>query len=168
MSIKRSRTWMRRSNPGVDRGSPAQDLQLSQEEYQELVERDKANANAVMECFINDSVLVVHSPLALPPDLKSYEKAVAGWDGAEWRDAVDKELSNFNSRDIARKASQEGKAMKTKLVLKYTSTENYELKRKARLVVCGYNQVPGVDFQESYAPTTNNDEHRDFWEATSG
>ncbi len=69
---------------------------------------------------------------------------------------MDKELSNFNSRDIARKASQEGKATKTKLVLKYTYTENYELKRKARLVVCGYSQIPGVDFQETYAPTTNN------------
>jgi hypothetical protein len=65
------------------RGFPAQDLQLSPEEYEKLEERDKANANAVMECFINDS---------------SYEEAVAGWDDAEWREAVDKELSNFNSR----------------------------------------------------------------------
>jgi hypothetical protein len=88
-------------------GSPAQDLQLSPE-YEELVERDKANANAVMECFINDFALVVHSPLALPPDPKSYEEAAAEWDGAEWREAVDKELSNFNSREIARNASQEG------------------------------------------------------------
>jgi hypothetical protein len=46
--------------------------------------------------------------------------------------------------------------MKTKLVLKHTYAENYELKRKARLVVCEYSQVPGVDFQETYAPTTNN------------
>jgi hypothetical protein len=69
---------------------------------------------------------------------------------------VDKELSNFNSRGIAREADQSGKAMKTKLVLKYTYTENYELKSKARLVVCGYSQVQGVDFQETYAPTTNN------------
>jgi hypothetical protein len=30
------------------------------------------------------------------------------------------------------------------------------VKRKARLVVCGYSQIPGVDFQETYAPTTNN------------
>jgi hypothetical protein len=39
---------------------------------------------------------------------------------------VDRELSNFNSRDIVLEAHQEGNAMKTKLVLKYTYTENYE------------------------------------------
>jgi hypothetical protein len=98
----------------------------------------------------------VHTPLALPPDPKSYEEAMAQWDCKEWRAAVDKELSNFNSRGIAREADQNGKAMKTKLVLKYTYTENYELKRKTRFVVCGYSQVQGVDFQETYAPTTNN------------
>ncbi len=42
------------------------------------------------------------------------------------------------------------------MVLKYTYTANYELKRKARLVMSGYSQIPGVDFQETYAPTTNN------------
>ncbi len=110
----------------------------------------------MLECYFNDFALSVHVPLALPPDPTSYEAAVGGWDGAEWRAAVDKELSNFNSRDIVLEAQQDGKAMKTKLVLKYTCTENYELKRKARLVVCGYSQIPGVDFQETYAPTTNN------------
>jgi hypothetical protein len=57
---------------------------------------------------------------------------------------------------IVRKAEQEGKALKTKIVLKYTYDDNYQLKRKARLVVCGYSQIAGVDFQETYAPTTNN------------
>jgi hypothetical protein len=26
---------------------------------------------------------------------------------------------------------------------------------RARLVACGYSQIPGVDFQESYAPVIN-------------
>jgi hypothetical protein len=57
---------------------------------------------------------------------------------------------------IVRKAAQEGKALKTKIVLNYTYDDNYQLKSKARLVVCGYSQIAGVDFQEIYAPTTNN------------
>ena len=35
----------------------------------------------------------------------------------------------------------------------------FEIKRDgqfcARLVACGYSQIPGVDFQNSYAPTIN-------------
>lgn len=31
---------------------------------------------------------------------------------------------------------------------------NYTLKRKARYVVCGYSQIQGVDYNETYAPTT--------------
>ena len=27
---------------------------------------------------------------------------------------------------------------------------------RARLVACGYTQIPGIDFQNSYAPTINN------------
>jgi hypothetical protein len=140
----------------AESGDSAAYFGLTSEQYEELVRRDQNNANAVLECYFNDFALSVHAPLALPPDPISYEAAVGGWDGAEWRAAVDKELSNFNSRDIVREAPQDDKAMKTKLVLKYTYTENYELKSKARLVVCGYSQIPGVDFQETYAPTTNN------------
>jgi hypothetical protein len=45
--------------------------------------RDEINANAVMECYVNDFALVVHTPLALPPDPKSYEEAMAQWDCKE-------------------------------------------------------------------------------------
>ncbi len=65
---------------------------------QEIEEHDEINANAVMECYINDFALVVHTPLALPPDPNSYEEAMPQWDRKEWRAAVDKKLSNFNSR----------------------------------------------------------------------
>jgi hypothetical protein len=44
--------------------------------------------------------------------------------------------------------------MKTKLVLKYTYTADYQLKRKVRFVVCGYSQIKNLDYTETFAPTT--------------
>jgi hypothetical protein len=34
---------------------------------------------------------------------------------------------------------------------------------RARLVACGYSQVPGVDFTESFAPVLNDVSFRLYW-----
>jgi hypothetical protein len=61
----------------------------------------------------------VHQPLALPPDPKSVEEALAGPERLEWIKAIIAELEKFDSRAIIMSAFQTGKAMKIKMVLKY-------------------------------------------------
>ena len=130
---------------------------LTPEEFEEQREQDEHAAYFTLENFFNDLVcLTVHAPIALPPDPKNLDAALAQADGPLWDLAVRKELNNFDSRGILNEAEQTGHAMKTKLVLKYTYTDSYELKRKVRFVVCGYSQRPDVDYGDTYAPTTTN------------
>jgi WD40 repeat protein len=72
------------------------------------------------------------------------------WQQKKWRLAVTKEVGKMNTLkvwELVKRASipADRKCIKRKWI--------FEIKRdgtfKARLVACGYSQVPGVDFQES-------------------
>jgi Reverse transcriptase (RNA-dependent DNA polymerase) len=78
------------------------------------------------------------------------------WQRNRWREAIEKELNKMNQQNvwtvIKRDAMEKGrKCIKYKWV--------FDIKRdgifRARLVACGYSQVPGVDFKESYSPVIN-------------
>ena len=76
---------------------------------------------------------------------------------ARWRVAIRKEIKSLAEirkvwRKIKRSAMPKGRrCVKSKWV--------FDIKRsglfKVRLVACGYSQIPGVDFTESYAPVIN-------------
>jgi hypothetical protein len=71
-----------------------------------------------------------------------------------WYDAVDAELKILQEQGTFGEAEQFGKAMKTKFVYTTSFKPDFTIKYKARLVVCGYSQIYGVDYEETYAPTT--------------
>jgi hypothetical protein len=52
-------------------------------------------------------------------------------------EAIQKEVEQFDTYYIFKKADPVGHAMKTKLVFTVTLKSDYTLKYKARLVVCG-------------------------------
>lgn len=81
------------------------------------------------------------------PDLKFREK---------WRSAITKELTSMEKRAVW-KIIKRSKMPKNRRCVK--SKWVFDIKRsgifKVRLVACGYTQVPGVDFTDSYAPVIN-------------
>ena len=74
----------------------------------------------------------------------------------KWREATQKEFSKMNGKKVWKKIKrsdmEEGRrCVKHRWVL--------EIKRsgvfRARLVACGYSQIPGTDFSQVYAPVAN-------------
>eukprot|EP01034_Spumella_vulgaris_P047276 gene47276-biopygen5902 len=120
-------------------------------------ELDADHAFFALERWANEVIcLNVHAPLSLPPDPKSCEEAVSGPEGTKWVAAMDKELKSLTDHGTMVDAEeQEGPAMKTKWVLKNNYTADYDVKCKARLVVCGYSQRRLIDYGETFAPTTS-------------
>ena len=75
--------------------------------------------------------------ISLPSDPKSIE----WFNEEEWFNAIQKEAQIFRDRKIFRKAPQHGRAMKSKIVLRYMFKNDFTIKFKARLVACGYIQL---------------------------
>ena len=81
------------------------------------------------------------------PDLRVREK---------WRQAIEKEYHDMLERGVweeikMNKVPTNRRLLGTKWVFKIKRNGTY----RARLVVLGYHQVPGLEFQENFAPVVN-------------
>ena len=73
-----------------------------------------------------------------------------------WREAIRKEYRDMNTR-VVWKIIKRSMIPKDRRVVK--SKWVFKIKRNgifcARLVACGYSQIPGIDFSASYSPVIN-------------
>ena len=78
------------------------------------------------------------------------------WQRLKWRAAITKEFDKMESQKVW-KVIKRSEMPKGRRCVKHKWV--FEIKRngvfRARLVACGYSQVPGVDFTETYAPVVN-------------
>ena len=79
----------------------------------------------------------------------------------KWQEAIRKELHDMNNRKVWRKIKrnqipQGRRCVKNKWVFKIKRNGTF----RARLVACGYSQVPGEDFSEHFAPVVHDITYR--------
>ena len=84
---------------------------------------------------------------------------IAHWpDSEEWYQATNAENESIAEHNVFQVVDNlpEGRtALKAKYIYKVKYDANKKLKRKARLVIKGYSQIKGVDFNKVFAPVVN-------------
>ncbi|KAG5881366.1 hypothetical protein JTB14_005193 [Gonioctena quinquepunctata] len=79
------------------------------------------------------------------------KEALNGNNRFHWQDAIEQEFENRTWNFIEQPENIE--AIKTKLVFKTKYNKNGGIEKfKARVVALGNTQIPGIDFDQTYAP----------------
>ncbi|KAI3780168.1 hypothetical protein L2E82_10129 [Cichorium intybus] len=101
------------------------------------------------DTFISDRTLINLDEPA------NYQEAVAGPESAKWKEAMDSEIKSMYDNQVWNLVDnvQGGKTVRCKWIFKKTTDMDGKVHTfKARLVVKGFTQTPGVDYDETFSP----------------
>ena len=118
----------------------------------------RSNLPTRLESVSNVDMIVDNKPQSLLIPLTLTE-ALSGPDSIHWHAAWQKEMDKIADRqtwitiDAEEASSKLSTALKSKFTFRLTCLIDGTWKYKVRLVACGYSQVAGNDFHETFAPT---------------
>jgi hypothetical protein len=106
-----------------------------------------------------DLLISTLTDTGLPPNPETYEEAVQGSEKEKWEEAMRRELNALKSTGTYELVTVDRKTTNvigTKWVLRRKLNKDGSIERyKGRLVAKGFQQIPGVDCGETFAPTGN-------------
>jgi hypothetical protein len=113
--------------------------------------------NEVME--VDMVISSNYNKLELPPVPKSVDDALKGPYRDEWIAAIVAELEQIHDRNTFEIIEDPTglRVAKMRLLFQPAFDNDMNIKFKARLVLCGYSQIYGVDYKEAYSPTIARD-----------
>ena len=95
--------------------------------------------------------------LGLPRIPRTVEEALAGEDADKWREAIDSELKQLEQKAaftiVDYETYKTRSPAKSRFVLDIKFDVDMSIRYKARLVLCGYSQIKGYNYYQTYAPT---------------
>lgn len=129
----------------------------SEYETDDNYENEESDDEVVFTATV-DASKGVHRTIKLPPIPKHLAEALdeSNTNHNEWRNALIAELENMETYNIFEIAEeQKGHGLKTKLVFATSLKNDYTIKFKIRLVAKGFTQKFGIDYNETFSPTTS-------------
>lgn len=81
---------------------------------------------------------------------------VKGPDSKEWLKAINKEKNSLKENETWKLVPRRQDAGKGILNSTWILNEKEDGRKKARLVIRGDQQIPGIDFEETYSPVVSN------------
>jgi transposase InsO family protein len=103
----------------------------------------------------NSELAFTFDSSALQPEPKTYKDAIQSADAEAWKDAMQQEINSLNKLGVWElvKLPRGAKAIRGKWVFKNKlGAENELLRRKARYVAKGFQQVLGRDYFDTHSP----------------
>jgi len=117
-------------------------------------EADDLEVHVLLTHYLEDLVNAAHNITPLPPAPANVEEALEGPERKQWKEAIDAEFKQLDKHEVLKWAEvQHGRGMKTKMVLQTKYGMDYSIRYKARFVVCGYSQLKGIEYAETFSPT---------------
>jgi len=148
-------------NPLIDVNLPTQTDDSSKDVVNSVIDFLTEQPGGTSNTHLMEVAATVLDPMDIP---KSFNDA---WDHPDpptrdkWRAAINKEYNDMDQRGVWTKVKRktmpkDRRCVKNKWV--------FNIKRngvhRARLVACGYSQIPGVDYTDYYAPVVNDATYR--------
>ena len=133
------------SYKGKNKAQPSAEMAVSEPQIVELTENGTTN----------DEVKANKATLGSEP--RTFEKAMAHPEAAEWKEAAAEEMRMFVKKKLFEEVTRpkNRRVVGCKWVFKEKRGSDSEIQKyKARLVACGFTQIPGVDFTETFASVT--------------